>query len=228
MPGWVAGLLVSAVLSQLLAIATAPAQGDDARIPSRAESPAIVAMSSLPRLADSEVLRAPGTAPHVEGPPPAHTGGFGEPTCVECHLGSGVNEPGSTLEIVGVGRSYRPGEVHEITIRLLSFDMAAAGFQASFRWARGDRTGESAGTARPLDGRVAVATSENGVDYIQHSAAGVPADGEQAEWTFEWTAPRESGAIVLNVAANSGNGDNSPLDDLVYTAEIELAGSAER
>ena len=67
-----------------------------------------------------------------------------------------------------------------------------------------------------------MATGDGGVEYVQHSAAGVPADGEMAEWTFRWTAPAESGSVVLHVAANSGNGDNSPLEDLVYALALEL------
>lgn len=170
---------------------------------------------------------APGSHPasrlHVVGPPPGHTGGFGEPTCAVCHLGSDLNEPGSTLEIDGLDGQYVPGRSYRVTIRLLSFDMDAAGFQGAFRWVEGDRAGTSAGRVRALDDRVAVV--EGGlarVPYVQHTQAGAPADGERAVWTFEWTAPRETGPIELHLAANSGNGDNSPLDDLVYTAAVGL------
>ncbi|MDX1395447.1 MAG: choice-of-anchor V domain-containing protein [Gemmatimonadota bacterium] len=161
--------------------------------------------------------------PHVVGPPPAHTGGFGEPTCLECHTGSDLNEPGSTLEVIGLGTMYVPGASVEITIRLRSFDMNAAGFQAAFRWADGPRAGQTAGSLATTDDRVGLTDpSITGVQYVQHTSSGVPADGEEAAWTFEWTAPAERGTIALHVAANSGNGDNSPLDDLVYTAEIRL------
>jgi len=162
-------------------------------------------------------------APHVAGPPLAHTGGFGEPTCVACHLGSEVNAPGSALDILGLGAAYTPGEHHEVTVRLLSFDMEAAGFQAAFRWERGEEAGERAGSAVALDERVAVIGEEStGVEYVQHTNAGYHVDGERAEWIFEWTAPDRPGVVVLHVAANSGNGDNSPLDDLVYTAVLRL------
>ncbi|MFV1987523.1 MAG: choice-of-anchor V domain-containing protein [Gemmatimonadota bacterium] len=162
-------------------------------------------------------------APHIAGPPPAHTGGFGEPTCVACHLGSDLNAPGSTLEILGLAATYVPGEAHEVTVRLVSFDMGAAGFQAAFRWENGETAGDRAGSALALDGRVAVIGEEStGVEYVQHTNAGSRANGERAEWTFEWTAPDRPGVVVLHVAANSGNGDNSPLDDLVYTAVLRL------
>jgi hypothetical protein len=166
---------------------------------------------------------------HIDGPPAAHTGGFGEPTCVACHVGSDLNPPGSTLEILGLDGAYSPGRAYEVTVRLLSFDMAAAGFQAAFRWEDGKDAGGRAGSPLALDDRVSVIRAEStGVDYIQHTSAGHQADGEQAEWTFEWTAPGRPGNVTLHVAANSGNGDNSPLDDLVYTAVIRLVSNERR
>ena len=164
---------------------------------------------------------------HVAGPPPGHTGGFGEPTCVVCHLGSALNEPGSDLEVIGLGETFDPGVTYQVTVRLHSFDMNAAGFQAAFRWAAGAGEGRSAGEVRPLDARVTTRDSA-GVRYVQHAAAGVPADGESAEWRFQWTAPREPGTVAVNVAANSGNGDNSPLDDLVYARSIRMEASTSR
>ena len=159
----------------------------------------------------------------IVGPPPGHTGGFGEPTCIECHIGSDLNKPGSTLEVVGIGGSYRPGELYEVTIRIVSYDMRAAGFQAAFRTTKDLNRGKSAGRLRSIDDRVAVVPSESGdVRYVQHTDLGTPANGARAEWTFEWMAPTHGEDVALHVAANSGNGDNSPLDDLVYTNSITI------
>ncbi|MYA34754.1 MAG: hypothetical protein F4164_06895 [Gemmatimonadales bacterium] len=165
---------------------------------------------------------------HIEGPPPGHTGGFGEPTCATCHFGAPLNEPGATLEVVGLEGGYRPGQRHPATIRFESFDMLAAGFQASFRFEGGDRHGAGAGEIRPLDDRVTVVRGENGTDYVQHTHAGsTPTDGV-AEWTFEWRAPDADAPVVLHLAANSGGGDDSPLDDLVYTHSIVLTAELSR
>ena len=49
-----------------------------------------------------------------------------------------------------------------------------------------------------------------------------PACGEVAEWSFRWTAPERDGIVQLDVAANSAGGDNSPLQDLVYTLSASL------
>ncbi len=179
---------------------------------------------------------SPGPQPHVtahiEGPPPGHTGGFGEPTCAACHIGAPLNEPGSTLEVLGLEDGYRPGQRHPVTIRLESFDMRSAGFQASFRFEDGERRGTGAGGIRLLDDRVTVVrgedggTADGGTEYVQHTRAGSGPTDDVAAWTFEWRAPETETPIVLHVAANSGSGDDSPLDDLVYTLEIVLASSA--
>jgi len=159
----------------------------------------------------------------IVGPPPGHTGGFGEPTCLECHIGSDLNEPGSTLEVIGIGGSYRPGELYKVTIRLVSYDMLAAGFQAAFRTTKDLNHGKSTGKLRPIDDRVAVVPSESGdVRYVQHTDLGTPANGKSVEWMFEWTAPTHEQDVAVHIAANSGNGDNSPLGDLVYTSSIIL------
>ncbi len=114
-------------------------------------------------------------------------------------------------------------------VRLVSPDMLAAGFQAALRWTEMPRSGSSAGTLRPLDGRVAVVEDSTGrVSYVQHTRAGTTVEDGQAEWSFEWTAPEEGGDAILHIAANSGSGDNSPLEDLVYTHEVELGGPPNR
>ena len=160
---------------------------------------------------------------HIEGPPPGHTGGFGEPTCATCRIGAPLNEPGSTLEVLGLEAGYRPGQRHPVTIRFESFDMLSAGFQGSFRFEDGERRGARAGEIRPLDDRVSVARAEDGdTDYVQHTRAGSRPTDSVAEWTFEWRAPEDEGPIVFHLAANSGSGDDSPLDDLVYTLALSL------
>ena len=170
-------------------------------------------------------------APHIGGPPPGHTGGFGEPTCAICHIGAPLNEPGSTLEVLGLEDGYRPGQRHAVTIRFESFDMLSAGFQASFRFqGDGELHGTRAGEVRPLDDRIVTVRADDGAsspdggpEYVQHTRAGsIPTDGV-AEWTFEWRAPESTVPIALHIAANSGGGDDSPLDDLVYTRSLLLS-----
>jgi len=186
------------------------------------------ALCAASLLALASVVGVPAATPTAEigGPPPGHTGGVGEPTCATCHFGAPLNEPGGALEVVGLDGGYRPGQRHPVTIRFESFDMLAAGFQGAFRFADGDRRGTGAGEIRPLDDRVAVVRGEDGgTEYVQHTRAGsAPTDGV-AEWTFEWRAPETEAPVVLHLAANSGSGDDSPLDDLVYTLSITIPPS---
>ena len=80
----------------------------------------------------------------------------------------------------------------------------------------------------PLDDQVTVVrtedggTADGGTEYVQHTRAGSRPTDDVAEWTFEWRAPETETPIVLHVAANSGSGDDSPLDDLVYTLSLVL------
>ncbi len=125
------------------------------------------------------------------------------------------------IGVEGIPAAYMPNERYRITIVLQSEDMGAAGFQAALRFSGGDHTGTQAGRLEPFDTRVVVRTDHStGVEYAQHSAPGSMVEpGVLAVWSFFWTAPREEGVVLLHAAANSGNGDNSPLDDLIYTIQ---------
>ncbi len=162
-----------------------------------------------------------GSRPNADGPPIGHTGGFGEPTCQGCHLGNPLNAPGGMLGVEGIPAAYTPSERYRITLVLQSEDMGTAGFQAALRFSGGDHAGTQAGRLEPYDTRVVVRTDHStGVEYAQHSAPGSMVEpGVLAVWSFLWTAPREEGVVLLHAAANSGNGDNSPLDDLIYTIQ---------
>ncbi|RMH11683.1 MAG: hypothetical protein D6701_14675, partial [Gemmatimonadetes bacterium] len=115
---------------------------------------------------------------------------------------------------------------YTVTLALASSDMEAAGFEAAFRFAEGTpRAGEGAGTVEPIDGRVGVSAAGT-VAYVHHTGAGsTPDRPTHAAWTFVWTAPDEPLPVVLHAAANSANGDDSPLGDLIYSLERPLAVS---
>ena len=77
----------------------------------------------------------------------------------------------------------------------------------------------------PLNGwtRVAVDTV-SGVQYVQHAPEAVEADDPDfVSWSFEWRAPEDGGAVSFHASANSANGDDSPLGDLVYTTSASLS-----
>ncbi len=156
----------------------------------------------------------------VEGPPPGFTGGFGEPSCVACHLGSEVNAFGGRVVVEGLPAAYAPGAEYILTVLLEAEETQAAGFQITSRFTGGAGWGRNAGRLEPIDARVAV-TDSAGVSYVHQSLEGSrthTSDG--SSWSVVWVAPSAGGPVTISVAANSGNADNSPLSDLVYTAEV--------
>ncbi len=150
----------------------------------------------------------------LDGPPPAFTGGFGEPTCRQCHSDVPAPDPAGAVAVRGLPARYLPGARYVLTVRLGRPEMVAAGFQLS---ARGE-DGSQAGTLRPLDERAAVRTS-GGVQYAGHTRAGTVVAGDSTSWRVEWTAPRRTGGSVrFHLAGNAADGDESQLGDHVYTA----------
>ena len=159
-------------------------------------------------------------APITDGPPSGFTGGFGEPTCLECHIGNDLNAFGGRVSLAGLPDAYESGAEYPLTVILEAEETVSAGFQLTARYTGGASRGKDAGMLDPLDARVTLRDSV-GVTYAQQSREGsttVSTDG--SSWTLVWTAPAGGAPVTINVAANSGNGDNSPLSDLVYALEV--------
>jgi hypothetical protein len=160
-----------------------------------------------------------GTARNPESPPPAHTGGFGEPTCLACHFEGEINEGAGGLSVSGVADRTRAG-VHTLTIRLEHPNMAVGGFMLSARFTDGAAAGQQAGSLRGGDG-VALSALDD-VQYASHTLASTRATDGEREWRVEWDArevPADS-RVVFHVAANAGNDDASPFGDYVYATSI--------
>jgi len=163
----------------------------------------------------------------AEGPPAGFSGGFGEPTCVACHTGNDLNAFGGRVTIEGLPAAYVPGRAYPLTVVLEAEETEVAGFQITARFAGGARAGGDAGRLEPLDGRVAKRDSA-GVTYAHQTAEGSKtATSDGSAWTLTWIAPVD-GDVAIHLAANSGNGDNSPLSDLVYTREVLLGPESPR
>lgn len=171
--------------------------------------------------AGSAVVEPSGLRMHAEGPEPAHTGGFGEPTCHACHTGYPVNEPGGALSVEGLPESWVAGRQYELTVVLRSEEMGAAGFQLSIR----DPDGRAAGALAPIDGTVSLDSlmveGRPRVIYVGHRREGSRVtDPDRVSWRVRWTAPSDPTDVWVHAAANSANGDDSPLGDLVYTLQF--------
>lgn len=154
---------------------------------------------------------------YQDGPVPGVTGGFGEPTCAQCHKGKPADDRALA---VAVPKTYRAGQVYRVRVTLARPGLEVGGFEISARYESGAARGKQAGALRTTDARTQVVTG-TGVQYAQHTEAGSrAADGGILSWVLEWQAPaRPAGTVIFHVAANASNGDYSPLGDRIYTGE---------
>lgn len=168
---------------------------------------------------------AAGTPVRPEGPPLAHTGGFGEPTCRACHSdGAPDGAPDGALTIGGLPARYEPGRTYEIVLTLERPGLARAGFELAVRYAPHEPSAAlQAGEMAPTDpARIAVERdSATGVLYAHHTFEGTePAAPGAARWVVRWTAPRGGEAVVLHAASVAANDDNSNFGDEVYARAL--------
>ena len=179
---------------------------------------AVAALAAAASLAAANSARVHGR-PYPFGAPPGTTGGFGEPTCVQCHFGNVLNDPTGSLTIEGLPERYTHGQAYRLIIRLRRPRMAAAGFQLSARTA----AGAQAGTCAAETGATAVKVeTAAGIHYAGHTEPGSRlATPGAAEWRVVWTAPT-NGPVTFNAAANAADDDHSPLGDYVYASVRNL------
>lgn len=163
---------------------------------------------------------------YVDGPPPGHAGGFDEPSCHACHFENALNAEGGALEIEAPPR-YSPGAQYTLRLVIRHPELRRAGFQLAARFAAGPDRGKQAGVLRvaPEIGRV---TRLNDVAYAHHVRAGTQVErAGEATWSIEWTAPgRATADVIVHVAANAANNDNSEFGDRIYTASATVLAPA--
>lgn len=183
---------------------------------------ATAALPGLPRLAASVSRTYP------DAPPPAHTGGFGEPTCHACHSEHEPQPPDRALTIEGLPQRYTAGKTYTITVRLARSGVRNAGFQLAVRFAEGPAQSAQAGRFEAIGPDVEIMTTGSPpVSYAHQTRAGarltVP---DTARWVLRWTAPVRPHPVLLNLAANAGNDDASPLGDVTYARAYRLVATA--
>lgn len=154
---------------------------------------------------------------HLDGP---YTGGFGEETCRSCHFDYDLNMDGGSLTINGLEDSYTPGKVIPVTVTVQSEQLEIGGFQISARFEDGSQAGSFEYNGEEL---IFTPDIEGPVQYLQHSESGImPESGRSKSWSFNWIAPEDDSKVIFNVAANSGNYDDSSFGDWIYAKEITL------
>ena len=154
---------------------------------------------------------------HLDG---RFTGGFGEETCRSCHFDYDLNMEGGSLTVSGIKNSYEPGVTYEIAVSLTAEQLEVGGFQMTSRFEDGSQAGEFSWEDDQLMFTPSVSDE---VQYLQHSTAGNrPTGDREIQWAFSWTAPSAKKPVVINIAANSGNLDDSAFGDWIYAKELTL------
>jgi len=152
--------------------------------------------------------------PFLDGPPPGTTGGFGEPTCAQCHYDVEQPDPNGTLQVEGFPDSWTSEKSYLLTIRLQRPEMGRGGFQLAIRFTNGNQ----AGTLTPTDDRTATEPL-NGITYAYQTVLGVELQSaNENTWQLEWRAPRTpSQTVILHAVGNAANNDDSQFGDHIYT-----------
>lgn len=154
----------------------------------------------------------------IDGP---FTGGFGEQTCHSCHFDYDLNMDGGSLLVDGLPVAYTPGREYSITVTVQSEHLENGGFQLTSRFEDGSQAGSFSWDGDRLKYTPDVSDE---IKYLQHSREGTLPTGERkVSWTFNWMAPKSDGEdIIINVAANAGNDDDSAFGDWIYVNELVL------
>jgi len=157
------------------------------------------------------------------GPPVAHTGGFGEPTCTACHFGTLNSGPGSVT--VTAPATYASGQTYQITVRVAD-PQRTNGSQSRWGFEMSARTegGQQAGSLNSTNNQTQVIPNFNSVQYVMHTTTGTRAGTPLGvNFTFDWTAPDTSaGPVVMHAAGNSANNSQSNIGDRIYTTSITI------
>jgi uncharacterized protein (TIGR03437 family) len=176
------------------------------------------------------LLRSYDGSPQFGPPASGYTGGFGEPTCVECHVSFPLNSGRGTVTITvssssGSVTSYSSGAAYQVTVNVSDPAQQKWGFELSAR----TLAGRQAGTITiGADGFTQLLQSFNGIQYIAHTFKGTRnGTTSGVDFTFGWTAPNISaGEIVFSAAGNAANGDSTPFNDYIYDTFLTLQPQA--
>jgi hypothetical protein len=156
--------------------------------------------------------------------------------CASCHLGATPVPDGAVLRIEGLPDAPTAGMTYELTVVLEDPDLVNAGFLLTLEagdaatgplTAVGEATGtlaavgDAAGELAAVDERVEVDAS--GTRARSTWAGSFQAAPGEGRWQLNWTAPANpAGGIRLDLWANAGNDDLSPLGDRPWHRRWQL------
>ena len=178
---------------------------------------------------------------YATGPDATVAGVPGESTCLACH--SGGTGTGSVSVTFPNGMTYTPGVKQHLVVTVADPSQRRWGFQLTARQSSNSRS--QAGTFTPgSDGftqlvctNVAYTTENWGVcpasmplQYIEHTLGGTRlGQTGSATFVFDWTPPASDvGSIVIYVAGNAANGDNTERGDHIYTQKYTLTAASQQ
>jgi hypothetical protein len=161
---------------------------------------------------------------YADGPPAGRTGGFGEPSCHECHTSEPLNATGGSLRLDSLpAAGYEPGRLYRLQVQLARAGMASAGFELSVRRDEPGGKDKQAGLLDAADDRSQLAAGAAPVQYLEHTRKGTGlVKADTARWLVLWKAPDQGRPVVFHIAANAANDDNSALGDFIYTTAVRV------
>lgn len=149
---------------------------------------------------------------YPEGAPAAHTGGFNEQNCGQCHY---AGAPTGALTISGWPAQLEAGQRYPLEVLIGNSEAVVAGVQLSLRQADGKAFGQFI----VADDSALQVTTQAGIQYLTHRAP-QPLQNGSARWQLLWQAPASvSGEPIIHASAVVANDDQSPLGDGVLTLE---------
>lgn len=150
---------------------------------------------------------------------PAVTGGFGEVSCHSCHFDGDLNSKAGSVSLKGLPDVIKAGQTYDLEVELKHPQLVKAGFQLSIR----TPDGLQVGSLLSVDDRTLVQVGPDGkIQYMNHSEKGSAGYNGTAVWRFKWRAGDKPGEIVINLAANAANGDDSEFGDNTYVEDWVL------
>ena len=85
--------------------------------------------------------------------------------------------------------------------------------------------GSQAGGLEAGDARVSVVPgpAPKAVQYAEQTREGCSVSGPETRWGLRWRSPAGAvGDVLIHVAANAANYDDSPLGDFIYAGEWQV------
>ncbi len=191
---------------------------------------------------------------HDFGPDPGHAnvpGELGNCNQAQCHVGTNVNAGGGSVSIAFPGgQAYTPGVKQHLVVTISDSAQKAWGFQLTARPSNSNTV--MAGTFASTDpnttllcaptsfnneqespyvaGKTQSCPATMPLQYIEHSLTGYTAGRGKTDsrtFEFDWTPPAAASTdVVLYVAGNAANGDDTERGDHIYTATYTLALAA--